>query len=194
MKDGRLRTALLSASASVRDHLAGHRRPEGCIIVPVPAVAPLMGEPLAPEGGRVACMPPHITVLYPFQPAAVRGDAVLDAVGAIAREVEPFAFHLVAVGTFADVVYLRPEPEWPFLVLLEAVLARWPDEQPYGGRFDRFIPHVTVAHRPEPPGLLPQLEAALPVPCRAEEMHVMVREPRTGWCMLGQAELGRRSG
>ncbi len=190
MIDRRIWRAATTASSSLREHLR-RRRPEGCIILPVPAAASLAAARLIEDSRQAGGLPTHLTILYPFRAAAVQGGGVLDPLGDLAREVEPFPYRLVGVGTFDDVVYLRPEPERPFRALVDGVLARWPDEQPYGGRFDRFIPHVTVAGRPEPPGFVPQLEAALSVDCWAEELSVMVREPRAGWRLVGRTRLGR---
>ena len=62
------------------------------------------------------------------------------------------------VDRFPRVLYLAPEPAAPFVELTQAIAARWPDHQPYGGEFDSVVPHVTVVNGvAEPPGLAEKL-------------------------------------
>jgi hypothetical protein len=78
---------------------------------------------------------------------------------------------LVGTGRFEDVLYLAPEPDEPFLALVNTLAQHYPQYPPYGGAFGRVIPHVTVARGER--SLLDLAAAAiassLPVTAVAEE-------------------------
>jgi 2'-5' RNA ligase len=87
----------------------------------------------------------HITVLYPFM-APQRLDAVIlkKAAGALAAQAQ-FSFQLKSVGRFPEVAYLAPEPAEAFVALTLGLARAFPLFPPYGGEFQRVIPHLTVA-------------------------------------------------
>jgi hypothetical protein len=105
-------------------------------------------------------------------------------------EVPPLDFALTEVGRFPGVVYLAPKPAAPFIALTQAVVERWPDDQPYGGAYEEIIPHLTVAHRETVPsglaGRLPltaqaELMGGAPAAgCAADASRSVRRPPRTG--------------
>jgi 2'-5' RNA ligase len=98
-------------------------------------------DPVAPRG-----MPPHVTILFPFFPQTdLDPDIVRTLEDHFVRFV-PFQFELRETGTFPGVLYLRPDPQEPFLEIISLVSALFPDLQPYGGLTGELIPHVTVAH------------------------------------------------
>jgi hypothetical protein len=89
-------------------------------------------------------VPSHVTILYPFVPAAGLVPAVREVLAEIARKVEPFDVRFEEVGRFPGVVYLAPEPAGPLSGLTQAVHARFPDYPPYEGEFAEVIPHLTI--------------------------------------------------
>ncbi|HEY2537285.1 MAG TPA: 2'-5' RNA ligase family protein [Solirubrobacteraceae bacterium] len=137
------------------------------LILPVPAA-----ETLLQESAREPGIPAHITLLYPFLPArSIDGDAEA-ALAALLREIPAFDFALSEIGRFPGVVYLAPQPAERFVALTEALVARWPEQQPYGGDYPEVIPHLTVAYgAPIPDGLAERL----PFTARAEEVWLMSR-------------------
>jgi 2'-5' RNA ligase len=83
-------------------------------------------------------LPPHVTILFPG-PADVP---------ALVEALEPFeAFDVVfaRLDRFPGILWLAPEPAEPFVALTEAVVRRFPDRKPYGGRYSSIVPHLTVA-------------------------------------------------
>ena len=90
-------------------------------------------------------MPAHVTILYPFvAPASITG-AVVDDLGALLGNVEPFAFTLGEIRWFDDrVMYLAPDPSASFVGLTTLISARFPGHAPYRGAFDEVVPHLTV--------------------------------------------------
>jgi 2'-5' RNA ligase len=90
-------------------------------------------------------VPAHVTILYPFVEPG-RFPEHLGRLRSVVGAFEPFAFTLAEVRSFGEeVVYLSVEPERPFLELTDAIVAAWPEYQPYGGAILEPIPHMTIA-------------------------------------------------
>ncbi|HEX8970807.1 2'-5' RNA ligase family protein [Oryzihumus sp.] len=142
------------------------------VILPVPEAEPLVSvwrrryDRSAPLG-----VPAHITVLYPFLPVEQVDDGVLAELGGLCRRVGHLELTFRRTGWFAEseVLWLAPEPAGPVVALTEAVTARWPEVQPYGGAFDEVTPHLTVAEA-APDGevtrMRADLDARLPLTAR----------------------------
>lgn len=124
------------------------------------------------ESAREPGIPAHITLLYPFLAGrSIDGDTE-SALASLLLEIPAFDFVLSGVGRFPGVVYLAPDPAQRFVALTEALVARWPERQPYGGAHEEIIPHLTVAYGASiPDGLIERL----PLAARAEEVWLMNR-------------------
>lgn len=125
------------------------------LVVPVPDLEPLVGpwrEQFDP--GAALGVPAHVTVGYPFLPlTAVTASVVEDLAALVAGEPAP-TVTFARCGRFPEVLWLDPEPAAPFVRLTRALVARWPEAPPYGGRFgDDVVPHFTVAITPSEPDL-----------------------------------------
>lgn len=95
-----------------------------------------------------AGVPPHITLLSPFLPAAGLDDRVRARLVPGLAAVPPFEARFEAVRRFADALYLAPEPDEPFRELIGAVCGLFPDLPPYGEpsyRAEDVVPHLTIA-------------------------------------------------
>jgi 2'-5' RNA ligase len=124
-------------------------------------------------------MPAHVTLLYPFVDDAQLGDAAIATLRAVLAEFAAFDVRFDAFGWFdaaPGVLYLEPEPARPFLGLIAAIAARFPDHPPYGGAHETVIPHLTVVHTAD----LDAIAAArddvgrrLPLLARADAVRVM---------------------
>ena len=90
-------------------------------------------------------------------------------------------------------LYLRPEPEEPFVALTEALVEAFPAFLPYGGEFEEIVPHATVAEGDEEllAGLAQDLIARLPVKARVERVWVVENAP-SGWRRHTAFPLDRR--
>jgi 2'-5' RNA ligase superfamily protein len=108
------------------------------LLVPFPTVAP-------PLGG----LPAHVTLLFPFPEP---DSDVVDATRETLAGVEAFDVVFREVR-FPNVPYLVPEPAEPFVALTGALVQRFLAWQPYGGKFDDVIPHLTIADADAPPPL-----------------------------------------
>jgi len=121
------------------------------IVVPVPGAAGAADEWRERKGvaETSAPMPPHITLLYPFCPAA-RLDEVVAPLLAVFAGTVPFSFELRELGRFPGTLYLAPRPDLPFVRLTEKIVEHFPEHPPYEGVFDSIVPHVTVAQGDDP--------------------------------------------
>lgn len=90
-------------------------------------------------------VPAHVTVLYPFVPAADVDEALLADLRALFAGLPSFAFELRECRHFPAVLYLAPDPPEPFVALTEAVVAAYPAYPPYEGVFPEVVPHLTAA-------------------------------------------------
>ena len=88
-------------------------------------------------------IPPHVTVLFPFAPAAEMEP--LDAhVRAHAATLSCFDARLDGIGSFEEHVWLRPAPPRRWRELIEETARRVPELPPYEGAFETVVPHLTV--------------------------------------------------
>ena len=95
-------------------------------------------------------IPPHVTVLFPFVPAASLDDVLRAQLAVHFSGVAPFEAALTGIGRFDGCVWLAPEPRDRFVDLITATYARFPKHPPYGGKFTEPEPHLTVAEVDEP--------------------------------------------
>jgi 2'-5' RNA ligase len=144
-------------------------------------------------------VPAHVTVLYPFIPAARLVPAVRLALVRIAESLDPFDIRFERVGRFPAVVYLAPEPAAPFIALTEAVRAEFPGFPPYGGAFDEVVPHLTISEANEPIVNEAALEAiaaraaeALPVRTRVSRLEVLIETSDGRWRSRWRIPIGGR--
>lgn len=154
------------------------------LIVPVPEAEPLVGhwrqqyDPPAPIG-----IPAHITLLFPFRPAAWLGQAGVAELAALLKEVPVTACTLERVGHFTRLVYLAPEPADLFVGMTRQLSERY-GLLPYGRADAGTTPHLTVA-RHEDPAILEtvtqRLNAGLPLAFTLREAWLMERDLAGRW-------------
>ena len=114
------------------------------------------GLPRKPNG-----IAPHVTAVVPFLPKAELGeDAALPVLRELCSEVEPFDVTFARSARFPSVLYLVPEPEEPFIALTRALMARWPQIEPYAGEHKQIVPHLTVTTS-RPPKVFDLVDEAL---------------------------------
>jgi 2'-5' RNA ligase len=159
------------------------------LIVPVldaePAVAAWLGQDSVAFDGA----PLHVTVMYPFLPARSLNAGALNEIVSLAGSIAPFGFSLERLGTFPGVQYLAPEPAAAFTEITARIQRRWPSCQPYGGAYEAVTPHVTVAFGDGPPASPADLERALPIRTRADELW-LIRQGVRGWRTWHRFALG----
>ena len=128
--------------------MMSNNMPQSTLFVPVREADPWVKDlrecydPTAAVG-----VPAHITVLFPFiSPDLITDDDLARATETFQR-FQPFEFSLEQIGRFPESLYLVPEPDEPFIALTEAIAREFPEYPPYGGKFPKIIPHLTVADR-----------------------------------------------
>lgn len=154
------------------------------LIVPAPEAEPLVGhwrqqyDPPAPVG-----IPAHITLLFPFRPAAWLGQAGVDELAAFFRALPVTECTLPRVGHFTRLVYLAPEPAELFVALTKQLSEKY-GLLPYGRSGGGTTPHLTVARNDDPAILehvTETLNAGLPLAFTLREAWLMERDLAGYW-------------
>ncbi|WP_234359961.1 2'-5' RNA ligase family protein [Streptomyces sp. DSM 15324] len=150
------------------------------LIVRVPEAEPLVRawrERLDPSAA--AGVPAHVTVLFPFLDASRLDEGVCAAIGEVMGRHASFEARFDRCGRFPGVLYLAPETGAGFRSLTEAIVERWPEHPPFGGRFDEVVPHLTVAQGQDE-AVVEKAEAdllaGLPVVTRVSAVDLLVHD------------------
>lgn len=106
-----------------------------------------------------AGVPAHVTVVFPFLHASLVDAATYAALDQLFGRHGAFDVRFEECGRFPGVLYLAPVPDAPFRRLTDAVVERWPQAPPYGGKYDPH-PHLTVAQGQDE-AVLDEIEAGL---------------------------------
>ena len=135
-------------------------------------------------------MPAHVTVLYPFRSVI---DGIADAVVAgLAADVPAFDVTFASLARFpGEVVYLAPDPAEPFLRLMAAAFASFPDCPPYGGAVPDPVPHLTVADGVDvtAAALDTASDPGLPITSRVDRLTLIAQDPN--WPTRSSCATGR---
>jgi 2'-5' RNA ligase len=168
--------------------------PVSGVVIRVRLPAPLQRLRLADDSAARLGVPPHVTLLFPFMPAAALTPPIRGALTEIAAAVEPFEVRFGAVGRFPGIVYLVPEPGRLFSTLTDAIAARFPAYQPYEGVFEEVIPHLTLVESATAPldRIADAAQRRLPFTHRASAMEVLVEGPDARWRGHWRIPFGRR--
>jgi 2'-5' RNA ligase len=126
-------------------------------------------------------IPPHITILFPFVPAAELDDESLAAVARVCAAARPFEYVLASAESFPDAVWLAPDPAAPFVDLIARTREAFPTFPPYGDPAAAVpVPHCTVRVVGEQESLDRALQECrvwfrphLPIRCRAEAVTLL---------------------
>jgi 2'-5' RNA ligase len=167
---------------------------ESAIIVPVrvPVGVGRLRDRMDPSAAQG--VPAHVTLIYPFMPAAQLNDDVRRAVSQIVAGERSFPLTFATVGRWPNVVYLEPEPAEPFRRLIQALAAAFPDYPPYAGAYENVVPHMTVA-QDVPDDYYAAAEHALPqmLPIRdvAREAWLIGHKPDQPWHTLWRLPFGK---
>jgi hypothetical protein len=165
------------------------------LVISTPEAEPLIGElsrahtPAGDDG-----MWPHVTLLVPFVPARLIDEDVEARLADVLLAVEPFDYALVRTERFPEgVLYLAPEPAAPFVELIGALVAAFPDYPPYDGAHETVVPHATVAVSDDEAFLsllAADLDPRLPIRCRADATTMAERGSDLSWSLRRTYPLG----
>ena len=118
------------------------------LLVEVPEAAPAVSDWLERTCGAKPSsgVPPHVTVLFPFVPAALVDIELIDDLRRVFAAFDAFEFQLSAaepVPLTSSISHRsHPSPSEPST---KAVVDAYPGYKPYEGQFDSIVPHLTVA-------------------------------------------------
>lgn len=121
------------------------------LVLLVPDLDPVIGrwreryDPASVHG-----VPAHVTIVYPWKPAAAITSSDRSALAELVRELPPIELSFAGFGRFDKTLWLDPQPTTAIRGLVDAVVARWPDHPPYGGQFAVVVPHLTVSDGCDP--------------------------------------------
>jgi 2'-5' RNA ligase len=133
-------------------------------------------------------IPAHITVLFPFVPAADVDTAVEEVLRELYAAVPPFDYDLASVESFPGYVWLAPRPGAPFHDLIARTRAAFPGYPPYGDPELVPVPHCTVGAADDLGGLAaivaelrPAFAGELPIRCRARAVTLLEERSDETW-------------
>ena len=141
-------------------------------------------------------IPLSLTLLYPWIAAGSLTDADVAGLRSFLAERRPFAFDLVRLAEFPQiVVYAVPEPDGELRALMRALWARYPEHPPYGRPGFDPPPHATLGRLDGPEAItLEQAERRvgdlLPVHCDVQEVTLMAEHAPDGWRIRDRFPLG----
>jgi 2'-5' RNA ligase len=173
-------------------------KPESALLVLAPEAEALVKavrdrfDPSAAQG-----VPAHITLLYPFRPPAEIDAGVLESLERLLGGFAPFDYALTEPRRFPGVLYLAPEPDERFKMIVSALTERFPENPPYGGVFAEVVPHLTVAQVADVQELnviAAEFDeaAAGRLPIRASAAQVALMDNRSGpWAVSAVFSLGQ---
>lgn len=122
-------------------------------------------------------MPAHITLLYPFTPQGRPPAETAEELRDLLRGFPAFEYAIRRLARFAgspQVLYGVPEPDQPFIALIQALSRRF-GVLPYGGEHADVVPHLTVATSGDA-ALIASIESevtpALPIRASADHAEV----------------------
>ncbi|MGI5460397.1 2'-5' RNA ligase family protein [Streptomyces sp. CA-249302] len=127
-----------------------------------------------------AGVPAHVTVLFPFLHADLIDTATCAALGDLVGRHSPFDVRFETCGRFPGVLYLAPVPDIPFRRLTDAIVERWPETPPYGGKYEP-VPHLTVAQIQDETildTLATDLRPSLPITSRVSSVDLVTYDGR----------------
>lgn len=138
-------------------------------------------------------MPPHITVLYPWMPLDLLTGHDEADLGAIVGAVASFAISLHDIQRFPETLWLDPHPADPFVRLTMAVQARWPEYEPYSGRFSAVVPHLSIGDAVDPDALghvVADVAPKLPIEAKVTHLALMALDDEGRWQQYATYALG----
>lgn len=137
-------------------------------------------DPLAPLG-----VPAHVTVLFPFMPAAEITDDVRARLSTLFAQVPEFTCRFARTAWFGtDTLWLAPEPPDPFAFLTSRAHAAFPAYPPYEGRFAEVVPHLTIAdHAPldDMRAADQEIQRHLPITATISTVTLLTENPSGHW-------------
>jgi ribonuclease HII len=161
------------------------------VIFPPLAIQRFARELREKHGWKVpACIPEHITLLYPFAPTT-HLESALDKLRACCADLAPFLLKFDGFDAFPKVLYLKLADSRPYIRLYERLQALFPDYPLYGGQHESIIPHLTLGmfDSPEECEKAPRPHYD-PVAFCVDRLHVVIGSTSGFWMTHDVIKLG----
>lgn len=167
------------------------RNGQTALVIPVPAADALLASVGVgyPETVREG-VPAHVSLLYPFVPAAELDERVIKALGELLAEQGPMLVEFGECYHRGGFVAVRPDPLEGLTELVSTVRRRWPQVVPYEGRYGDVEPHVTLAvdaSEETAVRIEQEVSAQLPISAELRKAWLVAFEDR--WRVRGRWEL-----
>jgi hypothetical protein len=143
---------------------------QSVVLVPFPEVAEFVEpwmERTCVNSKPSRGIPAHVTLLYPSP-----GD--VDGIARVLEGVAAFDVVFEETARFAEILYLVPKPQDRFAQMTQALVRRFPDWPPYGGKFAGILPHLTVAQGDAATLDAAERDVAPLLPVRARAHHAVL--------------------
>ena len=159
---------------------------QSAVIVPIAVPAAVERVRRTHVSVAAAGVPPHLTLLSPFVPAAALDHGVQARLARGLSAFEAFDARFEAVRRFSDALYLAPEPAAPFRDLIVAVCSLFPGLPPYGEASyhpEDVVPHLAIAigDGAKFDDLEAEAARSLPFARRIDEVLVIAERPGGRW-------------
>ncbi len=133
-------------------------------------------------------VPPHITLLFPWRPVPIT-DIDISTLRSVTKGQHPFPIVFTHIEQFSKrVIYLAINEESDVRILIQKIIAAFPDASPYDHEFPNPIPHLTIAKAPDDAtfdALFKEVSASivseLPIEIIVREIVVMEEGEDTNW-------------
>jgi hypothetical protein len=107
--------------------------------------------------------------------------------------VPSFAVSLNDIQRFPQTLWLDPYPADPFVRLTMAVQQRWPEYEPYSGRFSAVVPHLSIGDAVDPDALghvVADVAPRLPIEAKVTHLALMALDDDGRWHQHATYALG----
>ena len=169
-----------------------NKKLESVILIPVPDAEEIVGK-WRMRYDRVARLgiPTHITLLFPFKTPSVINVNFINKLEVLFSTIKTFPFSLTAIETFPNVIYLTPNPKKAFIDITKKITSIFPENPPYGGKFPKINPHLTIGQLSDKDNfseilkkITEDVEHKLPLKTKATEARLMIENFDGRWKIL----------
>lgn len=161
---------------------------ETAVLVPVPAVTPVLAEHRTQMGTRDSLdrgIPDHITLVYPFLHPDQADLSSRARLARIFTETRVISFSLTSVRWWGALAWLAPEPAQPFIALTEKLVTEF-GVLPYKGAYRAITPHLSISdgRSRDLEEAVRGIESSLPIKACADGAYLMTGVEGGSWTLV----------
>lgn len=161
---------------------------ETAVIVPVPAVEPVLAQHRTQLGIRDSLdrgIPAHITLVYPFLDSEQADPNSRARLAGIMNDTQVIRFSLTSIRWWDALAWLGPEPADPFVALTERLIAVF-GILPYNGAYGEITPHLSISdgRARDIDTAIRDIESSLPIKAHADRAQLMTGTESGPWTLV----------